>query len=187
LLSWPVFDAGARSLGYGLSDDAFGSFQRPDGAWQTTYMGWPLYFYKNDLLAGDLTGQGKGRTWIAAETVLPNILVMRSSEETGGLKYLSTERGLTLYAYAGDTLGTPDMLPASTCLGECLEDYQPFVVHSLRPSSAIEPQDLTVFARPDTGELQLAYKGKPLYASKLDDRSGDLNGIAAESWGLVEL
>ena len=69
LVSWPLFDAGARVLGAGLDDAAFGTIERGDGVWQTTYHGWPLYYYKTDLTLGQLTGQGKGKTWHVAEVV----------------------------------------------------------------------------------------------------------------------
>ena len=187
LLSWPLFDAGARRLGEGLPDEAFGSFLRDDGLEQTTYMGWPLYYYKNDVAEGDLVGHGKGSTWLGAEIELPNVLVMRASEEDGGIKYLATGSGHTLYAFAGDTLGTPDEPPQSACDGACLNDYQPFVVNSLHPSSPIDPGDITVFVREDSGELQVAYKGAPLYTTDLDARSGQLQGAATTDWSVAEL
>lgn len=186
VLSWPIFDAGARRLGEGLPDAAFGTFLRSDGVQQTTYMGWPLYLYKKDLAPGDLVGHGRG-TWFAAETDLPNVTVMRASEEDGGIKYLASENGRTLYAYAGDVLGTSDAPPESACVGACLNDYQPFVVNSLRLAVPIDPADITLFVREDSGELQVAYKGAPLYTSDLDPRSGALQGIATTDWSVAEL
>lgn len=187
LLSWPVFEAGARMLGEGLDDAAFGSFLRADGVQQTTYMGWPLYYYKNDLVTGDLFGQGRGKTWDAAELELPNIMVMRASEADGGIKYLATGSGHTLYAYAGDVLGTDDAAPESTCVGECLNDYEPFTLNSLRLAPAIDPGNISVFVREDSGELQVAYKGAPLYTTDLDARSGELQGVATEDWSITQL
>ena len=187
LLSWPVFEADTRRLGEGLDDAAFGTFLRADGVQQTTYMGWPLYYYKNDLAAGDLVGQGRGKTWGAAELELPNIMVMRASEEDGGIKYLATENGHTLYAYAGDVLGTDDEAPESACVGGCLNDYEPFTLNSLRLASAIDPGNISVFVREDSGELQVAYKGAPLYTTDLDDRSGELQGVATTDWSVAEL
>lgn len=186
-LSWPIFDAGPRTLAEGLPDEAFGTFQRPDGSMQTTYLGWPLYHYKSDEVPGDLVGHGRGRIWFGAETQMPNIMVMRASEENGGLRYLASEAGKTLYQYTGDVVGTPDGPPSSNCTGDCLNDFQPFVIHSLRPASPIEPAQITVFVRNDTGELQIAYKGAPLYTSDLDARSGELQGAASEEWSVVEL
>ncbi len=187
VLSWPIFDAGPRSLGEGLADGLFGTFTRDDGAQQTTYRGWPLYYYKRDAEPGDLVGHGRGRIWFAAEAQLPNIMVMRASEENGGIRYLSTGRGYTLYSYAADTVETPDSMPSSACTGGCLDDFEPFVINSLRPAQPIEPADVTVFIRDDTGELQAAYRGVPLYTSRLDARSGDLLGAEAAEWSVVEL
>jgi len=187
LLSWPVFEADARRLGEGLDDAAFGSFLRADGVQQTTYMGWPLYYYKSDVVAGDLMGQGRGKTWAAAELELPNIMVMRASEADGGIKYLATGSGHTLYAYASDVLGTDDTAPESACVGECLNDYEPFTLNSLRLAAAIDPGDISVFVREDSGELQVAYKGAPLYTTDLDDRSGQLQGVATADWSIAAL
>src|SRR6185295_9309013 len=58
-VSWLAFDAGGRVLPDGLADAGFGTIQRSDGAYQTTYQGWPLYYYKSDLTLGQVTGQGK--------------------------------------------------------------------------------------------------------------------------------
>lgn len=186
LLAWPVFDAGARRLGEGLDDAAFGTFLRSDGVQQTTYKGWPLYTYKKDLVPGDLVGHGRG-TWFAAETDLPNVTVMRASEADGGIKYLATENGRTLYVYAGDVLGTADTLPKSACIGACLNDYRPFAVNSLRLAVPIDPSDITLFVREDSGGIQIAYKGAPLYTSDLDERSGQLHGAAAAEWSVSAL
>ena len=187
VLSWPIFDAGARSLGEGLADEAFGSFTREDGIQQSTYLGWPLYYYKSDFEPGDLMGHGRGRIWFAAETKLPNIMVMRASEANGGIRYLANERGFTLYAYAADQVGTSDTAPASICTDSCLDDFAPLVLESLRPASPVEPAEVTVFVRSDSGQVQVAYRGWPLYTSRLDTRSGDLNASERTDWSVVEL
>jgi predicted lipoprotein with Yx(FWY)xxD motif len=173
LVSWPLFDAGPRILGPGLSDAGFGSMQRADGLWQTTYFGWPLYYYKNDLALGQMSGQGKGKTWHVAETTPASIVIMKE----GAVKYLADGGGHTLYVSAADTVGSGESDPVSACSGECLQTFERFQQKhpSLVPS--LEQQDFSVFVAGSL-ELQLAFKGQPLYRARTDHRAGDTTGIA---------
>lgn len=172
-VSWPPFDAGARVLGPGLSDAGFGSIQRSDGLWQTTYFGWPLYYYKNDLSVGQMTGQGKGKTWHVAETTPASIVIMKE----GAVKYLADGAGYTLYVSAADTVGTDSADPVSACSGECLQKFQRF--HQKNPSlvPSLEQQDFSVFVAGSV-ELQLAFRGQPLYRARSDGRAGNTTGTA---------
>jgi predicted lipoprotein with Yx(FWY)xxD motif len=172
--TWPPFDAGARVLGTGLNDAAFGAFVRGDGTWQTTYYGWPLYYYKSDLTLGQLTGQGKGKTWHAAELTLPSIQIMKA----GALKYLGDRAGRTLYVSAADQVGTLDTDPVSACDGACLASFTPFRDKHLSVVTSLEEADFSVFVRNGSGGLQLAYKGMPLYSAVTDQKSGDATGLA---------
>jgi predicted lipoprotein with Yx(FWY)xxD motif len=174
LVSWPSFDAGARVLGAGLDDAAFGSIDRGDGTWQTTYYGWPLYYYKSDLTLGQLTGQGKGKTWHAAELSLPSVQIMKA----GALKYLGDRAGRTLYVSAADQVGTLDADPVSACDKECLASFTPFRDKRLSVVTSLEEADFSVFVRSGTSGLQLAYKGMPLYSAVTDHKSGDTTGLA---------
>lgn len=171
LVSWPIFDAGPRILGPGLSDVGFGSVQRGDGLWQTTYFGWPLYYYKTDLTPGQMGGQGKGKTWHVAETTPASIVIMKE----GAVKYLADGAGYTLYVSAADSAGSGSTDPVSACSGECLQKFERF--HQKSPSlvPSLEQQDFSVFV---TGsfELQLAFRGQPLYRARSDDRAGNTTG-----------
>jgi predicted lipoprotein with Yx(FWY)xxD motif len=173
LVSWPVFDAGARVLGPGLSDAGFGSIQRGDGTWQTTYFGWPLYYYKTDLTLGQMAGQGKGKTWHVAETTPASIVIMKE----GAIKYLADGAGYTLYVSAADSVGSGNTDPVSSCSGDCLQTFQRF--HQKSPSivPSLEQADFSVFVS-GAAELQLAFKGRPLYRARSDGRAGDTTGTA---------
>ena len=173
LVSWPSFDAGARVLGTGLNDAAFGSIDRGDGTWQTTYYGWPLYYYKTDLTLGQVTGQGKGKTWHVAELTLPAIQIMKA----GALKYLGDRAGRTLYVSAADQVGTLDADPVSACDKDCLATFTPFRDKRLSVVTSLEEADFSVFVRHSSGGLQLAYKGMPLYSAVTDQKSGDMTGL----------
>lgn len=179
LLSWPIFHAESRLLGAGVDAAAFGSFRRADGTAQTTYYGWPLYYYANDSEPGDITGHGSG-VWGAAELVLPNVVVRRSNTD----RFLADGAGWTLYAFAGDTLGTASSPPESACSAGCSEQHPPFSPRYVGAISTLEPRDFTSFVRGD-GTTQVAYKGAPLYHSSLDDRPGAVNGAEDEGFSIV--
>lgn len=174
LVSWPVFDAGERILSPELADAGFGTIARPEGGFQTTYMGWPLYYYNKDLTLGMMTGQGKGKTWHAAETTPPSVVIMKA----GAVKYLADSAGRTLYISADDVKGTTDVDPVSNCSGSCLQTFEGFHDKKLSLVSSLEPLDFSVFVRHGAGGLQLAYKGQPLYRAATDQKSGDMTGTA---------
>ena len=60
---WPVFYMANLTLPSGLNASNFGVITRTDGTKQTTYKGWPLYYYIKDKIPGQITGQGTGGTW----------------------------------------------------------------------------------------------------------------------------
>lgn len=173
LVSWPVFDAGPRVLGAGLSDAGFGEIQLGDGSYQTTYMGWPLYYYKSDLTLGQLTGQGKGKTWHVAQVTPPSVVIMKA----GTAKYLADVAGHTMYVSAADQPGTSDADPISNCTGSCLDTFEAFHEKKLSIVGSLDSRDFQVFVR-HGGGLQLAYKGMPLYRAATDVKAGDMNGTA---------
>lgn len=173
LVSWPPFDAGSRVLGTGLDDAAFGSIDRGDGTWQTTYYGWPLYYYKSDLTLGQLTGQGKGKTWHVAELIPPSVQIMKNATT----KYLGDANGHTLYVSAADQVGTEVDDPASACEDDCLGTFKPFREKHLSVVTSLNEAEFTVFVRRGAGGLQLAYKGLPLYLANTDVKSGDMTGL----------
>jgi predicted lipoprotein with Yx(FWY)xxD motif len=60
--AWPLFYAapGTITLPPGLNASSFGVATRTDGLKQTTYDGYPLYYFVNDKAPGQIAGQGKG-------------------------------------------------------------------------------------------------------------------------------
>lgn len=177
--TWPVFDAGARSLDPQLDPNAFGTILREDGLYQTTYFGWPLYLYLSDTAAGQTVGQSKGKVWYIAEVKLPNVVIMQE----GPTKYLADVTGRTLYASTADVLGTVDTDPVSNCDATCLQTYAPFRETRLYAVQALEQDDFSLFVNA-AGGLQVAYKGAPLYRAQTDAQGGDLTGVSG-SFALV--
>ena len=45
-----------------------GRIKRPDGRYQVTYFGFPLYRYAGDSKAGETKGEGLGGIWFAVKT-----------------------------------------------------------------------------------------------------------------------
>jgi predicted lipoprotein with Yx(FWY)xxD motif len=60
---WPAFFAQEIAVPAELEQTDFNGFERDDGTIQTTYKGWPLYYYFEDEAPGDVKGQGAGGVW----------------------------------------------------------------------------------------------------------------------------
>jgi predicted lipoprotein with Yx(FWY)xxD motif len=65
LATWPAYysNSGSFFIPGSLSTFAFDNIVRADGANQTTYQGWPMYYYSGDKAPGDTLGQGVGGVW----------------------------------------------------------------------------------------------------------------------------
>jgi predicted lipoprotein with Yx(FWY)xxD motif len=63
--AWPPFYSANITVPSGVNALAFNTITRTGGAKQTTYMGWPLYYYAGDKAAFEVNGQGVGGTWWA--------------------------------------------------------------------------------------------------------------------------
>ncbi len=67
LLNWPPVLVPAAdalpTLPEGMDAALLGTLQWPDGTFQLTYNGWPLYYFIGDSAAGMTAGQGQGEVW----------------------------------------------------------------------------------------------------------------------------
>ena len=61
LVAWPPL--GEATAGEGVDAALLGTITRSDGSTQASYGDWPLYYYAEDVAAGDTTGQGVGGVW----------------------------------------------------------------------------------------------------------------------------
>jgi predicted lipoprotein with Yx(FWY)xxD motif len=75
---WPAFFAGVIDVSGCLKADDFGTIITPSfrgdtymGS-QTSYKGWPLYYYSGDSKPGDLYGQGLFGSWSVVDPADPN-------------------------------------------------------------------------------------------------------------------
>ncbi len=66
VVKWPLYFRETVAVPEGLPAGDFGTITREDGKKQTTYKGWPLYYFEGDKAPGDIMGQGLGNVWFAA-------------------------------------------------------------------------------------------------------------------------
>ncbi|VVB85796.1 Secreted repeat of uncharacterised function [uncultured archaeon] len=97
---WHIFYTEKISVASGLSSSDFGTITRSDGTKQTTYKGWPLYYFSNDSNPGDIKGEGFNKIWFIAR---PDYTVFIANKN--GSKYIVDAKGITLYNFTKDTPG----------------------------------------------------------------------------------
>jgi predicted lipoprotein with Yx(FWY)xxD motif len=67
LKKWPVYYADPLTAPAGSDAGSFGAFTRKDGKQQSTFKGWPLYYFAGDKLPGDTNGQGVKDVWFVVD------------------------------------------------------------------------------------------------------------------------
>ncbi len=164
-VAWPVFSADTVKVSAPLDAADFGSITRTDGTKQTTWKGWPLYYWQADTKAGDVSGENVQNVWFVLN--LDERVLIAHSPATG--MYLTDTVGKTLYYFTADTPGT------SACTGACLARWPAFSADPVRAPSVLKPADFSAVVRAD-GVRQTAFMGRPLYYFADDMKPGDLKG-----------
>ncbi len=104
-----------------------------------------------------------------------------------GKSIVKTENGIlvsmnnmTVYTFEGDQAGSG----RSSCYGECAINWPPLLVDQ----NATSYGDYSIITR-DDGKKQFAYKGKPLYYYRLDNKPDETNGnnLANGAWRVVRM
>lgn len=181
LAVWPVFDADTVSTGISAAD--VGQITRSDGSTQTTYLGFPLYYYAGDVAAGDTRGEGVGGIWYVVHVPAYSVTLLSKAGESG--TYLTDGAGRSLYAFALDTVGTATTPPVTACTSAgCLANWPIFAVNPFTAPSGLAATDFTEYTRAD-GAIQAAYKGHPLYYYAGDAAPGETNGRSVPNWRTV--
>lgn len=165
LENWPVYYADNLKVPAELSATDFGVLTREDGKKQTTYKGWPLYYYIGDIKAGDTNGEGVNNVWFVVKA--PSIAAIGNKTDLGN--YLTDTSGMTLYYFDKDTPGV------STCSGKCLENWPVFYSESIQAPTGTKQGDFGTLIRAD-GSKQTTFKGYPLYYYINDHKRGDTMG-----------
>ena len=63
LEKWPIYFRPTVAAPAGVNESDFATITREDGKQQTTFRGYPLYYFFNDKKPGDTTGQGVNNIW----------------------------------------------------------------------------------------------------------------------------
>jgi predicted lipoprotein with Yx(FWY)xxD motif len=164
--AWPVFYAPTVTIPTSLDAGDFGTITRTDGSKQTTYYGWPLYYWAKDKNPGDMTGDGVGKVWYILKSPWYSVTVSTSASLGN---YLVDENGMALYWFTKDSVGQ------SACSGDCIKAWPAFSASSIVVPSALNARDFATIKRAD-GTSQTTYKGYPLYYWVKDSKRGDTTG-----------
>ncbi|OEK07845.1 hypothetical protein A8C32_15295 [Flavivirga aquatica] len=194
--AWPIFYSESLTLDEGLSASDFAQITRADGEKQTTYKGWPLYYFANDNAVGDTNGDKFGNNWFVAKPDYSLMYVQAQlvgRDQDGNDKnfkgdytpgneltfYITDDRGRTLYAYKFDDEGKNNYT-AQDFSNNAI--WPVFHVDIDKLPSILNPNDfgvINVF-----GESQLTFKGRPLYYFGQDVERGDNYGISVPTPGI---
>ncbi|WDE12611.1 hypothetical protein [Thalassomonas haliotis] len=152
---------------------------RADDTRQWAYQGQALYHWHQDSAEGDIGGDGINNVWHLARPMplktaeisgissyVGNQTIASVTESSDILTAMRTDKdGLTLYTFDNDPLDD------SACSGNCINVWPPL----LADAGAMAMPPLTVITA-GNGNMQWAYKGKPLYFFASDSAAGDING-----------
>lgn len=174
---WPVFHAASISAPPSLDPADFGTITRTDGTQQTTYKGWPLYYFAADKAPGDMKGEGVRKIWYVMTVPFYTIMVGTSSQVGN---YLTDANGKTLYYFTKDSANT------SACNGGCAKLWPAFYAPKIVVPAGLNAADFGSIARSD-GTMQSTYKGYPLYYWVRDSKRGDTSGQGVgKVWFVVD-
>ncbi len=181
LAVWPPFYAGddftQDKLASALSFSDFGT-ATASGNKQTTYKGWPLYYYAPAVggtntreLPGETKGEGVGTVWYVAKPdytlMLTNAQLIGANgksyksdytEGTGKTVYFSDALGRTLYGFARDSFNVNKYTRSDFSNNATWPLYEQDKI--VVPSTL----DKSLFGTIDVfGKKQMTYKGWPIY------------------------
>ena len=190
--NWPLFYAESMKLGEGLDSADFSSIQHPEGGMQTTYKGWPLYYFKNDLNPGETNGEAVGNVWFVAKPdysimLIDNLLIGKdgitynSNYEPGEevVQYFVDEYGMTLYIFINDTYNQNNFTKSDFSNNAVWPIYEEELQ---RVASTL---DTSLFDIIDVfGRQQLTYNGWPLYYFGGDSLRGNATGVSVPNPGI---
>ena len=181
---WPPFYASSLNLPSGLNPSNFSTITRPDGTKQSTYNGWPLYYYVSDTRAGSMFGEGLnqfGGLWYA----IPPTLQQSGGQIVGGQSYtigvaykpsigiyLTNGTGFTLYFRTTDTPNSG----VTTCnTSTCETNWPAFYASSLKLAPGLSSADFGTITPYNSTKI-VTYDGYALFYWIGDTSAGDTLG-----------
>lgn len=197
IANWPVYNAAGLTedlVGEGLDFSDFATITT-NGVAQTTYKGWPLYYYAPGGVreaAGQVTGENVGGVWFAAK---PGYTVQLAkgqligadskhykgdyTEGDGPVSYFTDAHGRTLYIFTVDTKNKNNFTN-----GNATHDAN-WPIFEATPDQVPSVLDKTLFGTIDVfGKKQLTYKGWPLYYFGADAQRGQTKGVSVPAPGV---
>ncbi|MBO9202420.1 MULTISPECIES: hypothetical protein [Niastella] len=191
--NWPPYFVETPDLPAGLTATDFGTITRADGSPQSTYKGWPLYYYVKDSTKGDVKGEGVGGKWFTAK---PDYSIMLAYTQLIGrdtkhytskyvegdeiTPYLTDAYGRTLYAFANDRLNTNKYTKSD------FSNNGTWPIDSLMQQSIPSTFNTADFNKTSVfGRNQVTFKGWPLYYFGPDSaKRGNTKGVSVPTPGV---
>jgi len=201
LTAWPIFFSENLTVSQRLNAADFTTITRADGAKQTAYKGYPLYYFNQDVVAGDTKGEKVNDVWFVAKPdysvfyakaqllgadtksyVANNTLAnyIEGQEETF---YLTDTYGRTIYTFRNDKNGVNNYGGDAGVWPVFSTDFSKLVVPSI-----LNKADFAEVTK--NGNKQLTYKGWPLYyfggntIIAGDIQRGDTRGVSVPMPGV---
>ncbi|RDC55998.1 hypothetical protein DU508_14190 [Pedobacter chinensis] len=183
---WPLYYSADISTDMNLDQSQVGEITRADGRKQSTYKGYPLYYYANDAASGDIKGDGVGGIWFVAKPdyslMLANAQLVGLNgkaytagyvEGNGNTRYFTDTKGRTVYAF------TPDKNNKNTFTNADLSNNSIWPVYEmdLKSLPSVISKDL-ISVIDVFGKKQMTYKGWPLYYFSQDTKRGENKGVS---------
>jgi predicted lipoprotein with Yx(FWY)xxD motif len=190
--NWPLFYAESLVVGEGLDIVDFSSIEHPEGGMQTTYKGWPLYYFINDLNPGETNGEAVGNVWFVAKPdysimLIDNILVGKdgvtynSNYEPGEevVQYFVDEYGMTLYIFINDRYNQNNFTNPD------FSNDAIWPIYGEDLQAVASTVDTSLFDMIDVfGRQQITYNGWPLYYFGGDSLRGNATGVSVPQPGI---
>jgi len=190
--NWPLFYIENPVLGDGLVMEDFGVIEHPEGGMQTTYKGWPLYYWVNDLIPGETKGEAVGNVWFVAKPdysimLMDGLLIGKdgvnynSAYEPGEemVQYFVDENGFSLYIFVNDSYGQNNFT------SEDFSNNGAWPIYEEELQGVASSLDKALFGSTNVfGRQQMTYKGWPLYYFGGDTLRGQTTGVSVPSPGI---
>ena len=173
LAAWPAFYTPKVTADNGLADSDFSVITRPGGAPQTTYKGWPLYYFAQDTKAGDINGDDVESVWFVAKpdyTIMVAVGALKGADSlyydttyhsgsATDVAYITDPYGRTLYNFAKDSANENKYTKSDFSNNPTWPIYQLSAFGHVPSLLAASDCSLTtVFT-----ETQGSYRGWPMY------------------------
>lgn len=181
---WPPLLAptatGPFAAGHGVVADQLGTVQRPDGTYQVTYFGHPLYEFIRDAGSpGAVNGEN-----VTAFNAIWQLDTVDGIPAPGAANVVLENSAYGPVLAATTANGTRSLYPltfdppaATTCTGPCTGIWPPLLTNRQASAGAGVSRDgLDILQRPD-GTRQVTYFARPVYLFAFDLGPGAPSGL----------